>query len=115
MQDEQDAEGVERRPPPPSEDQMAVPQGDREPEERAKPAGSIRPPSRRTKLERKRYGGVDRHRLAVTGALATAFAVVLVASALTAGTVLGSTLGPGIGGFVAEFGVVNADEGVIYP
>ncbi|MFW5938726.1 MAG: hypothetical protein ACOCSN_07270 [Halanaeroarchaeum sp.] len=36
-------------------------------------------------------------------------------SALTAGTVAGTVFGPGMGGFVAEFGIVDANEGTIYP
>ncbi|MFW5938727.1 MAG: hypothetical protein ACOCSN_07275 [Halanaeroarchaeum sp.] len=86
---------------------------ERQPPE-ARSFGSAGRVSRR-KLLTKRYGSLRTERFVAAFTMATAFLVVLVAMNATTGAAVGSLLGPGAGGFVTEFGVVQADQGTIYP
>ncbi|MFW5938728.1 MAG: hypothetical protein ACOCSN_07280, partial [Halanaeroarchaeum sp.] len=99
--------GETERPPPPAPGKT---KGGRREEPRLRDTRTTR-----RKIERRIYGSVDVHRFGATMTAATAFLVVLAMSALTAGTVAGTVFGPGMGGFVAEFGIVDANEGTIYP
>ena len=59
-------------------------------------------------------GEVDRRRLAGVLGAATTMMMLLLIVAFSLGLV-GAAMGVGMGGFVANFGSVNADGGVIYP
>ncbi len=71
--------------------------------------------TRRQRVRRKQYGGVDRDQFTGTLAVSTVFLSILVTMGLLTGPALGSIYGGGTGGFVAEFGTVEADRGTIFP
>ncbi len=86
------------------------------------PAGSTAsaPAPRRThtttrRFKTKRYGSVHRDQFTGTLAVSAVFLAIIVSMGLLTGPALGSIYGGGTGGFVAEFGTVEAGEGTIFP